>query len=570
MLTSLHINNLYLIDDLEIEFDKGLNILTGETGAGKSIILGAVGLVLGDKADTSAVRAGFNKGIVDAMFDISNNPDLKDLLIDKGLPLEEDNLLIKREISVDGKSKAYVNMSMTTVSTLREIGEYLVDISGQHQHHSLLKVANHINLLDSYAKLESIINDFKQYWKKYLKKKGKLEELIENEKEKEKRKELAQFAIDEIDDANLEEGEEEELEDELKMLVNHQKLVNSTETSYRLIYEDSKSILSSTEIVIGELEKISSYDINMSRVLEETKEALYKLESVKDYIRSYKDSLEFSPERLDEVNERIDLIRFLKKKYGNNIKEIIEYKEECIKTIENIEKNEEEIKILENELADLEKIISEKARTLSKKRVQNARELEKMIVDELSYLGMEKAQFRVEFRYIEDNDSFLRIKDRGVKIEENGIDRIEFTISPNIGEDLKPLAKIASGGELSRIMLAIKNILINADKIGTIIFDEVDVGIGGETSNKVGNKIKEISKNTMVICITHSPQIASKGDNNYLVEKIVKDNRTISIVKKLNYEVKVKEIARMLGGESISDITIQHAKELIKNREKGK
>jgi DNA repair protein RecN (Recombination protein N) len=570
MLTSLHINNLYLIDDLEIEFDKGLNILTGETGAGKSIILGAVGLVLGDKADTSAVRAGFNKGIVDAMFDISNNPDLKDLLIDKGLPLEEDNLLIKREISVDGKSKAYVNMSMTTVSTLREIGEYLVDISGQHQHHSLLKVANHINLLDSYAKLESIINDFKQYWKKYLKKKGKLEELIENEKEKEKRKELAQFAIDEIDDANLEEGEEEELEDELKMLVNHQKLVNSTETSYRLIYEDSKSILSSTEIVIGELEKISSYDINMSRVLEETKEALYKLESVKDYIRSYKDSLEFSPERLDEVNERIDLIRFLKKKYGNNIKEIIEYKEECIKTIENIEKNEEEIKILENELADLEKIISEKARTLSKKRVQNARELEKMIVDELSYLGMEKAQFRVEFRYIEDNDSFLRIKDRGVKIEENGIDRIEFTISPNIGEDLKPLAKIASGGELSRIMLAIKNILINADKIGTIIFDEVDVGIGGETSNKVGNKIKEISKNTMVICITHSPQIASKGDNNYLVEKIVKDNRTISIVKKLNYEVKVKEIARMLGGESISDITIQHAKELIKNCEKGK
>jgi DNA repair protein RecN (Recombination protein N) len=293
------------------------------------------------------------------------------------------------------------------------------------------------------------------------------------------------------------------------------------------------------------------------------------LESVKDYIRSYKDSLEFSPERLDEVNERIDLIRFLKKKYGNNIKEILEYKDECIKTIENIEKNEEEIKILESELADLEKIISEKARTLSKKRVQNARELEKRIVDELSYLGMEKAQFRVEFRYIEDNESFLRIKDRGVKLEENGIDRVEFTISPNIGEDLKPLAKIASGGELSRIMLAIKNILINADKIGTIIFDEVDVGIGGETSNKVGNKIKEISKNTMVICITHSPQIASKGDNNYLVEKIIKDNRTISIVRKLDYEVKVKEIARMLGGESISDITIQHAKELIKNREKG-
>ncbi len=569
MLISLHIRNLYLIDELEIEFGNGLNILTGETGAGKSIILGAVGLILGDKADTTSVRAGYNSGIVEGMFDIKEVPLLKKLLEDKGLSSDDDNLLIKREINIDGKSKAYVNMSMTTVSTLKEIGEYLVDISGQHQHHSLLKVSNHISLLDSYANLESDINSFRKIWKKYQNKKIKLNQLIEDEQEKEKRRELSQFAIDEIEDASLYEGEDEELEEELKLLVNHQKLVNATEISYKLIYEDSKSILTSTEIVIGELEKISSYDINMTRVLEETKEALYKLESVKDYIRSYKDSQEFSPDRLEELNERIDLIRSLKKKYGSSISEINEYKEKCIQTIEQIEKNEEEIKIINNELKELEKIISDMVKDLSRKRVQKARELEKRIINELSYLGMEKSNFRVEFRYIEDENSFLRIKDRGVKIEENGIDRVEFTISPNVGEDLKPLAKIASGGELSRIMLAIKNILINADKIGTIIFDEVDVGIGGETSNKVGNKIKEISKNTMVICITHSPQIASKGDHNYLVEKIVKQNRTISTVRKLDYDVKVREIARMLSGDNISDITIQHAKELINNKKKG-
>lgn len=563
MLQSIYIKNLYLIDELNLDFEKGLNILTGETGAGKSIILGAIGLILGDKADTSSVRAGYDKGTVETVFNISKMAKLKKFLEDRGITIEDDTLIIKREISTDGKSKAFINMSNVMVYTLKQVGEYLVDISGQHQHHSLLKVSNHIHLLDNFAKNHQEVSEFKKLWKTYVKKIDKRNELINKEKEKEKTRELAQFAIDEIEKAKLNKNEETELEEELKILMNYQKLTNSLVISYSNLYENSSAIIPSTETVIAELEKISSLDINLTRVLEETKEALYKLESVKDYIRSYKDSLDFSPERLDEINERLDAIGSIKKKYGGTIESAIQYKLSCEETIEQIEKNEEQIEKLQSELTELENKIRSFALSLSKKRQRSAKELEKKIIEELSYLGMTKAIFKVEFRYIENPDSFLRITERGVKIEETGIDRIEFTISANIGEEPKPLSKIASGGELSRILLAIKNILINMDSIGTVIFDEIDAGIGGETAVKVANKMKEMAATTQIICITHSAQIASKGDSNYLVEKHLKDGRTISSVKKIDEDIKINEIARMLGGNNITDITLQHAKELI-------
>jgi DNA repair protein RecN (Recombination protein N) len=566
MLQSIYIKNLYLIDEINLEFGSGLNILTGETGAGKSIILGAIGLILGDKADTTSVRTGFNKGIVETVFNISKMNELKKILEEKGVTIEDDTLIIKREISVDGKSKAFINMSNVMVSTLKEIGEYLVDISGQHQHHSLLKVSNHIQLLDSFARTNYEVSEFGKLWREYLNKTEELNNLIEKEKEKEKTRELAQFSIDEIEKAKLNKNEEKELDEELKRLMNYQKLTNSLKLSYNTLYENTNAIIPSTETVIGELEKISSLDINMTRVLEETKEALYKLESVKDYIRSYKDSLDFSPDRLDEINERLDVISTIKKKYGGSIESAIQHKKTYEETIEQIEKNEEQIEKLQSEIKQLESKIKESAVSLSKKRQRSAKELERKVIEELSYLGMSKAKFKVEFRYIENSDSFLKITERGVRIEETGIDKIEFTISANLGEEPKPLTKIASGGELSRIMLAIKNILINMDTIGTVVFDEVDAGIGGETAVKVANKIKEMSRTTQVICITHSPQIASKGDYNYLVEKLLKEGRTISIVRKIDEDIKIKEIARMLGGDNITDITIQHAKELINKK----
>lgn len=564
MLLSIHIKNLYLIDDITIEFGNGLNILTGETGAGKSIILGALGLVLGDKADSSSVRNGYKKGIVEAVFDITSIPNIKKILDSKGITIDDDNILIiKREISVDGKSKAFVNMSSVIISLLKEIGEFLVDISGQHQHHSLLKVSNHLRLLDGYMNNQKEVDSFAKLWKEYHNINNHLSKLIEEDSEKEKVRELSQFAIDEIESAQLKSGEEDELEEELKYLNNYQKIVNATDTCYNILYQQSKAVIPSTEVVISELETISSLDINMTRVLEETKEALYKLESVKDYVRGYRDSMEFSPEKIDEINERLDEIKTIQKKYGGSIEEVFKYREKCLDNIQQIEKNEIEIKELEKKRSDLEKKITDQAFTISRNRMKSAKELEQKIMKELAYLGMEKTIFKVEFKYIENTDSFLKVKNRGVKIDEKGIDRVEFLISPNIGESAKPLAKIASGGELSRIMLAIKSILIDTSLIGTIVFDEVDVGIGGETSRKVGNKIKNISKKTMIICITHSPQIAAKGDNNYLVEKKVDGDRTITYVRKIEGDAKIGEIARMLAGEQITDITLQQARELI-------
>ncbi len=566
MLQSLHIKNLYLIDELDIEFGEGLNIFTGETGAGKSIIMDSIGLIIGEKAETNVIREGFQKGFVEAIFNISKIPELKSMLEEKGIPIEDNTLIIKREISIDGKNKAFINMSTVILSTLKEVGEYLLDISGQHQHHSLLRVSNHIKLLDSYSKLDTLISEFKSIWNGYLSKKERLNELIEAEKEKERILDMSQFAIDEIEESKLKEGEEQELVEELSFLTNYQKLVNATDICYNNIYEESNSIIPLTEVVINELEKVTHIDNRLIKILEEAREALYKFESVRDFLRGYKDNLEFSPERIEEINERLNLISNLKKKYGGSITKVLEYKNYCFNVIKQIEKNEEEINSLEKELKDMETIISEKALNLSRKRIMSSKELKQRVIQELAYLGMEKAIFEVEFRYIEDQNSFLKIKDKGVKIEENGIDRVEFTISTNPGESPKPLAKIASGGELSRIMLAIKIILINSDNIGTVIFDEVDVGIGGEAAIKVGNKIKEMSKSTMVICITHLPQIASKGDNNYAVEKIQKDERTITIVTKLDNENLIKEIARMLGGNNVSEITLQHAKELISNK----
>lgn len=566
MIKSITIKDIALIDVLQIDFYQGLNVLTGETGAGKSIILGALQLILGEKASQDYIREGADKGRVEVVFDITNNTTLKEILDSMGLPAE-DELIITRELSRDGKSRCFANLAAIPVAALKSIGESLVDISGQHQHESLLRQKNHLHYLDDFASLHKELEDFALLYENYLQIKSQYDDLLSKEQEKERNLEFARFAVNEIETAQLSIGEDEELDNELKYLENYQKLSEHIEFLYETLYERDPSIITMLEEVIPNLENASNIETSLKDAVTDTNEALYKLEGVKDSVRSIREGMEYSPERHQEVIERLELIKNLKKKYGKTIPDIFEslkHNQESINILESSEQQKEELK---KQLEQIQSSISQEALSLSKKRQDKAKALQEEVEKELSFLGMDKARFVIDFKYVHSPDSFIKVGDKGVRLEETGIDRVEFMFSANVGESPQPLGKIASGGELSRVMLAIKTILTGAEPINSLVFDEVDVGISGEIANKVGKKIKEISKFKQVLCITHSPPIASLGNHNYLVTKTIKDGRTVSHITQLSKEEKVREIARMLGGEHISDTTLQHAAELIKKGE---
>ncbi len=562
MIKSINIKNIAVIEELSIEFYHGLNVITGETGAGKSILLNAIGLILGDKVNSTTIRTGAQKASVEIVFDISKNYNLKQILIESGIEVEDD-LIIKREITDDSKSRCFINLNSVPNTSLKTFGEYLLDISGQHEHQSLLRSKEHISLLDSYSKLNSQCQFFYKKFHKITELQKTLDDLTENEQNREKNIELNQHAIDEIQKAQLKLNEDNELENELKSLNNYEQLNQNLDIAYNLLYHKENSIIPSTEKVLSSLEKISNIDNNMTKAYKELQEGFYILENVHNLLRSYKENIDFSPHRLEEVNQRLVFIDNLKKKYGKTIPEILAHQNKCQNENQLLSQNKEQLTSISNELNTMKNELCNLALNLSKERQKQAKNLEKQIENELKYLGMEKTIFKVEFRYVQDENSFLKISDKGVKIEENGIDRIEFLFSANPGEAPRPLSKIASGGELSRVMLAIKTILTDMDEIDTLLFDEVDAGVGGEIAFKIGKKIKNISQKRQIICITHSPQIACNSDHHFYVKKQEIDGRTKSIINKLNLDDKIHEIARMLSGDQLTEASIEHAKELI-------
>ncbi|MDH5680467.1 MAG: DNA repair protein RecN [Spirochaetota bacterium] len=563
MIKSIAIKNIALIEELELEFYYGLNIITGETGAGKSVLLNGIGLILGEKISPDTLRTGAQKGSVEVVFDISRNNLLKSLLAQSGIELEDNYLIVKREVTDDSRSRSFINLSSVPNSSLKHFGEYLLDISGQHDHQSLLRPQTHIDLLDNFGKLQKQRELFNLKFKELTELKAEYEDFFSSEEEKRKQFELNEFAIKEIEDSKIKPGEDQYLDSELQALTNFERITSTLESSYLYLYEQDHSVIPSTEKVIAILEKVADIDDKLKQASDELKEGLYILENVRDMIRTYKDQLDFSPDRLEEINQRLELIKDLKRKYGGGIEEILAHKEKCLLAVEKYSQNKDRMDSLNQNIDQLQNELKRMAIDLSKARQIKARELEKEIERELSYLGMEKTTFKIEFRYIQDENSFLRISDKGVKLEEKGIDRVEFIFSPNPGETPRPLSKIASGGELSRVMLAIKSILTEMDEIDTILFDEVDAGIGGEMAMKVSRKILDISSKRQVLCITHSPQIASKSQHHYFVDKSEDSGRTKTHIRKISEEEKVREIARMLSGEKISDITLEHARELI-------
>ncbi|MBN2400935.1 MAG: DNA repair protein RecN [Spirochaetes bacterium] len=567
MLLELKINNFILIEDLKLKFDHGLNILTGETGTGKSILIDALSGVLGEKMTTDMIRTGNERAILEGVFDITNLPQVRALLDESGIDYDNNILVQRRELYSSGKGRCFVNLTQIPIVKLKEISEYLVDIHGQNEHQSIVKAARHRELLDSFGKLEDKVRHVNELYNKLNNLQEKIDSFKIDEREKARRIEYLTFAINEIESAKLVPGEEQTLETESAILSNAEKLFEEINNSSGLL-KDDEGIIHNLKKVERSLLSISEYDPAISNTLDSIRSALYPLEDAAEFLRSYEKNMDFSPQRINEVESRLSLISGLKKKYGSTIDEIIEYLKKSRDELKTISTGDEEIGRLTEEYKAAVKETKLVAFDLSDRRKQAAKELEDKVIMELKDLGMEGTVFRISIQRDFSPDGKIEKDNKTYVLYPHGLDRIEFLISANEGEDLKQLKKVASGGEMSRIMLALKKVILSADIVDTLIFDEVDAGIGGKTAEIVGRKLKSLAGNRQVLVITHLAQIAAMSDNHYTVSKEKINERVTTLVKNLNKTEKIKEIARMLAGEKITEISLKHAQEMVALSEK--
>jgi DNA repair protein RecN (Recombination protein N) len=545
MLRELRITNLAIIDDLKVRFGKGLNIITGETGAGKSIIVDSLGLALGGRAQSDLIRSGEKEAVVQAFFEAEGINEFPDIGIDIS-----DGLILRRSISASGKSRAYANDTIVSLQSLAAIGTCLVDMHGQHEYQTLLSVDKQRRFLDSFGRLQEDRGKVETLCREVDALKRESEDLKRSIKERAHRLDLLRFQIHEIDAASLKAGEKEDLDEKKIIMSNLGRLKELAETAYSLIYSEDSSCLERLSSIISKVRDMSSIDSAVTGILEALESALPVIEDAAVSLRGYKDKYEFEPDRLSEIEDRFELIKKLEKKYGEGIENIIKYRDEAEKGLKGLELVDERLDSLEADLKIKEEMLLNSAVSLSEKRKETAGRMEKLIVNELRELAFGAAEFVIDIRR-ED-------------VSAHGMDRVEFLFSANPGEPPKPLAKIASGGELSRVMLALKSVLADFDSIPVLIFDEVDAGVGGKTGESVGKKLKAIADKHQVLCTTHLPQIASMGDFHLKTEKRQRNERVSVEVKELSGRERLHEIARMLSGK-ITDVSLKHAKELIES-----
>jgi len=565
MLKKLTVKDYALIDSLDVEFSPGLNILTGETGAGKSILIGALGLVLGERADTDSVRSGAKAAMVEAEFHLKGFSAIKKIFGELDIDWSDD-LLIRREVSSAGKSRAFINDSPVTLASLKRIGDAVLDMHGQHEHQSLLYEEKHLDYLDGYARTWPERTLTGELFQQHQKIKSELEALRTREQLTREKLDLYNFQIKEIESASLIEGEDADLESEKTFLENSEKLFSLASASYQLLYQQDGSITEQFSALERSVEEVAGIDPRMEPTLKSISSVNDQIEEVARDLRKYRDGISFDPARLEEIRNRLDLIRTLKKKYAgreNSITAVLAHHAQIKSEVDSVEHGEEQIQKLENDLESKRQELEKSCLSLSAKRQEAAKKMSKEVVIQLKDLGMEKASFKVAVSQIEDPAGLTVDNKKRVKTESSGIDLVRFLISPNPGEELKPLAKIASGGEISRVMLAIKTILSEAEAVPVLVFDEIDAGIGGRIAEAVGVKLKEISSARQVLCITHLPQIASLAKSHYQVSKDEKNGRTTTSVNVLREKEKIEEIARMLGGSKITETTLKHAREMI-------
>lgn len=552
MLLELSIKDFAIIEKLDASFRQGMTVLTGETGAGKSIIIDAVGLLAGGRGSVDFVRTGADKAVLQGVFDIAEIANTKTVLEELGIEPTND-LVITRELLKTGRSVCRVNGTIVNLNSLKKIGQTLIDIHGQNEHQELMDSDKHLRLLEQfdYATVADTKQRYQAAFKAYTKLNRRLNQSLKNEHEWNQRVDMLQFQVDEIKVANLIEGEDEELEKRRDQLVNFQSISDALATSFQVL-ESEEGVSATDQIgnVMQEMQGIADYDEEYEQIADEVQNAYYSLEDVTNRVRSAIDSMEWNPAELDEVEQRLETIRQLKKKYGNSITEILKY-------LSRIENELAEMTGAGQNLDDLavevEKRLQETKQLgtqLTNLRQKMALKLEQAVRDQLAGLYMEKTQFKVQFN--------------SKKVPElDGLDDVEFLIQPNPGEDLKPLAKIASGGELSRIMLALKTIFARNEGVTSIIFDEVDTGVSGRVAQAIADKIHEISNHSQVLCISHLPQVAARADYQLHVAKKVVKGRTMTNLTALDDEGRVNEIAKMLAGVDLTELSLEHARELL-------
>jgi DNA repair protein RecN (Recombination protein N) len=541
-----------------MEFGTGLNLLTGETGAGKSILIDALGLLLGARASTDLIRTGQEQGTVEGVLE---SDAAIPILEGHGLPLDGNEVLIRREIQASGKSRATVNGALTPVAVLRELGDTLVAIHGQHEPQGLLNPDSHLQVLDRHAGLGAEAEALSEPHKRLREADAALAALRTGQRDAERRREMLEFQAGEIEKAALTAGEEEALRQEKTVQANAGRLATLAEEAYTALHEDEAAVISRLGQVYRRVEELAAIDARFAPHAEARASVQAQVQDLALFLRDYREGLQASPERLDEIETRLALIERLKRKYGASVDEVIAFGIRCRSELEQQGSPEERERALEAERSSAAAAYWDAARRLSRKRRAAAPDLEKRVEAELALLAMEKTRFRVRF---DPEAPVGEGTDDTSGWTAEGLERAEFLLSPNPGEELRPLARIASGGELSRILLALKSVASVDDPGKTLVFDEVDAGIGGRVAEIVGRKLRAMAARHQVLCVTHLPQIASLAEAHYAVRKRVERGRTVAEVRVLSADERVEEVARMLGGESVTDSARKHAREMVK------
>jgi DNA repair protein RecN (Recombination protein N) len=561
MLTTLRIKNLALVADLTLELQSGYNAITGETGAGKSIIIGALNLVLGERTDRSLIRSGADNCSVEAAFDVtklgvSSASALKNFLAENGLePCEENQLVLKRVFTSAGANRQFVNGSPTTLATLATIGEWLVDIHGPHEHQSLLHPARQLVILDAFGGLQKMREAFGDLVRRRSAVEAEKAALIVDEKTYARELDLIRHQVNEISSAKIQPGEDEEIEREYQRASNAAKLLQLSQAALDVLAESENSALTQAGVIGRALQELQRIDPGATEILSQHEQAVASLGELQTSLSHYVDKVDVDPARLRELEERLNLLHSLKRKYGATLAEVVAFGDDAKRQLQNLEQHDEELARLNGELEKLDAELLRAGKELSAKRRKLIPQLGKAVSKQLADLGFKQSKFDVEL------SGEFQIADFKGQISQTGFDQIEFQFAPNPGEPSKPLRAIASSGELARVMLALKTVLAAEDEIPVLVFDEVDANVGGETANAVGEKMRQIADKRQVLCITHLPQVAAAASAHYVVTKQVKSGRTISEINLLDKSERVKELTRMLGGQT--DAARKHAEALL-------
>ncbi len=571
MLKSLFIKNYALIDRLGVEFGNGLVILTGETGAGKSIIIDALGLIIGERASSEVVRTGKDKAIVEGVFSLSGNRKVKELL--RGHEIEcTEELIIRREVSAKGQSRSFIDDSPVTLTLLKQAGQLLVDLHGQHEHQSLLRHETHIEMLDDFGGLDGMVREYRKALNRLERITADLDELRLREERLREKREFYAFQLQDIDAVSPQSDEEEGLESELRILENAERLFGATTELYALLYEGERSVRDQLVIARNQLQDLAEIDARFGEAAQECNSAEAIIAELARFIQGYNAGVEFNPQKLEEIRERLGKLSLLKKKYGGSLKHVLDRRAQIVQELSLAENYEDICNGLLTDLESARKDCATLAQRLSEKRNEVARKVDHGVVQELKKVGIQHGKFttritqnelRTSGREDGASDLYVASGQKRLALNDTGYDTVQFHISTNLGEQEKPLAKVASGGEVSRVMLALKSILAKSDRLPVLIFDEIDVGVSGRIAQAVGLGLKSLSQFHQVVAITHLPQIAGLADSHHVVFKKEQKGRTITMARKLSLKEQVEEVAKLMSGSRVTEAGLAGARELM-------